>query len=104
MKILKAAAVAITLGFLSSSALADSLVPQTGQTRCFDTTGVEIMCGGTGQDGDLQAGVIWPTPRLTDNGNGTVTDHLRILVIPIIGTGFIRSPGLPNATCPMVSL
>jgi len=30
--------------------------------------------------------------------------ELRILVIPIIGTGFIRSPDFPNATCPMVSL
>ncbi len=29
---------------------------------------------------------------------------LRILVIPITGTGFIRSPDLPNATGPMVSL
>ena len=29
---------------------------------------------------------------------------LRILVIPITGTGFIRSPGFPNATYTMVSL
>ena len=30
--------------------------------------------------------------------------YLGILVIPIIGTGFIRSPDFPNATGPMVSL
>ena len=29
---------------------------------------------------------------------------VRILVIPIIGTGFIRSLDFPNATVPMVSL
>ena len=76
MKSLKSAAVAITLGFLSLSAWADSLVPETGQTSCFDTSGIEIICSGTGQDGDLRAGVKWPTPRFTDNGNGTVTDRL----------------------------
>jgi hypothetical protein len=79
MKNLKTTVVAITFGFLSLSALADSLVSETGQTRCFDTL-VEIICSGTGQDGDLRAGVKWPTPRFTDNGNGTVTDHLTGLV------------------------
>ncbi len=29
-----------------------------------------------GDDGDLQRGVAWPTPRFTDHGNGTVTDNL----------------------------
>ncbi len=53
MKNLKSPAVTITLGFLSLSALADSLVPETGQTSCFDTSGIEIICSATGQDGDL---------------------------------------------------
>ncbi len=30
--------------------------------------------------------------------------NLRILVIPITGSGFIRSPNLPNAMDPIVSL
>ena len=49
-------------------------VPQTGQTLCVDGVGL-INCAGTGQDGDLQAGAALPTPRFTDNGDGTVTDN-----------------------------
>ena len=30
----------------------------------------------TGDDGALQKGVAWPSPRFTDNANGTVTDNL----------------------------
>ena len=36
-------------------------VPQTGQTTCWDTSGNVITCAGTGQDGDIQAGVVPPT-------------------------------------------
>jgi Protein of unknown function (DUF1566) len=49
-------------------------VPKTGQTLCVDSTGA-IDCAGTGQDGDIQAGVALPTPRFTDNGDGTITDN-----------------------------
>ncbi|MBF0178303.1 MAG: DUF1566 domain-containing protein [Magnetococcales bacterium] len=58
-------------------------LPRTGQTTCSDPTGTTsaaISCGGTGQDGALQKGVAWPTPRFTDNGNGTVTDNLTGLI------------------------
>ncbi len=41
-------------------------VPKTGQRTEY----------AQGDDGDLQKGVVWPDPRFTDNGNGTVTDHL----------------------------
>jgi len=51
-------------------------LPQTGQTKCYDESGAEISCTGTGQDGDIQAGVAWPEPRFTDNGDSTVTDNL----------------------------
>ncbi len=34
----------------------------------------------TRDDGALQKGVAWPTPRFTDNGNGTVTDKLTGLI------------------------
>lgn len=51
-------------------------LPQTGQKTCYDTSGNVIPCTGTGQDGEIQAGVPWPSPRFTDNGNGTVTDKL----------------------------
>jgi hypothetical protein len=45
-------------------------VPKTGQTASY----------ATGDDGDLENGVAWPTPRFTDNGNGTVTDNLTGLI------------------------
>ncbi|RMD87237.1 MAG: DUF1566 domain-containing protein, partial [Calditrichaeota bacterium] len=51
-------------------------LPQTGQTKCYDTIGTGISCVGTGQDGDIKAGVSWPNPRFTDNNDGTVTDNL----------------------------
>jgi hypothetical protein len=34
----------------------------------------------TGDDGNLQKGVAWPSPRFTDNADGTVTDNLTSLV------------------------
>ena len=45
-------------------------VPKTGQITSY----------GTRDDGDLEKGVAWPTPRFTDNGNGTVTDNLTGLI------------------------
>jgi hypothetical protein len=64
-----------------------ALIPQSGQTLCYDASGTEIPCAGSGQDGDQQMGIPWPTPRFTDNSNGTVTDNL---------TGLIW---LKNASC-----
>ena len=57
-----------------------TLVPRTGQKACYALFGQPIECAGTGQDGDKQAGVPWPDPRFTDNGDGTVTDHVTKLV------------------------
>jgi len=51
-------------------------VPQTGQTQCWDINWSPTTCDGTGEDGDYQAGVAWPTPRFTNQGNGTVRDNL----------------------------
>src|SRR3990172_2422389 len=51
-------------------------LPRTGQTTCYDTAGAVVACAGTGQDGEIQAGVPWPDPRFTDNTDGTVTDNL----------------------------
>lgn len=41
-------------------------LPRTGQTRSY----------ATGDDGSLQIGVTWPSPRFTDNEDGTITDNL----------------------------
>jgi hypothetical protein len=59
--------------------VAPAPVPRTGQTLCYDNTGnsgATVTCAGTGQDGALQRGVVWPNPRFTDNNNGTITDNL----------------------------
>jgi hypothetical protein len=54
---------------------------RTGQTSCWDAAGTLLAsCSGTGQTGDTQAGVAWPTPRFTANSNGTVTDNLTGLI------------------------
>jgi hypothetical protein len=45
-------------------------VPKTGQIETY----------ATGDDGALRKGVAWPTPRFTDNQNGTVTDNLTGLI------------------------
>ena len=47
-----------------------ALVPQTGQTTSFVA----------GDDGELQEGVLFPSPRFTDEGDGTVRDNLTGLI------------------------
>ena len=47
-----------------------SPVPTTGQTASY----------AIGDDGDWVRGVVWPTPRFTDNGDGTITDSLTGLI------------------------
>jgi len=49
-------------------------LPKTGQTLCYGANGT-IDCANTGQDGETQIGATWPSPRFTDNLNGTVTDN-----------------------------
>jgi hypothetical protein len=66
------------------------LPQKTGQTKCaYDASGAgdwawDPTCTQAGrppgQDGELQKGAALPTPRFTDNGNGTVTDNLTQLV------------------------
>ncbi len=45
---------------------------KTGQTQCWDVAGALIPCAGTGQDGDVQAGL---DRAYVDNGDGTITDQ-----------------------------
>jgi hypothetical protein len=47
-----------------------------GSDQCADELGDLRNCTGTGEDGETQAGLEGPTPRFTDNGDGTVTDNL----------------------------
>ena len=45
-------------------------LPDTGQTLCYDSSGDEIDCTGTGQDGAYNINPM----SFTDNADGTVTD------------------------------
>jgi len=64
-------------------------LPQTGQTICYETSGGVIPCPLTGQDGEIQAGVVGPVPRFTDYGSGAVTDNLT-------GLMWTTNANLPN--------
>ena len=55
-------------------------LPKTGQSICYNGSGMAVACSGTGQDGELQPGLAWPTPRFSSNGDQTVTDLLTGLV------------------------
>jgi len=55
-----------------ASTLPAARLLKTEQTGCFDGDGNGIACAGTGQDGDLQKGLV---RSYTDNGDGTVTDN-----------------------------
>jgi len=58
-----------------------ALVERTGQTQCWnETDNLPDDCSGTGQDGELQAGVRWPALRFIDLRNGTVYDRLTTLI------------------------
>ncbi|MBV5349935.1 hypothetical protein JZU71_01895, partial [bacterium] len=46
-------------------------LPDTGQTKCYNYSGTEIPCAGTGQDGAYSINPM----SFTDNANGTITDN-----------------------------
>ncbi|HBG05118.1 MAG: hypothetical protein A2075_24200 [Geobacteraceae bacterium GWC2_58_44] len=87
-----------------------SNIPRTGKIKCSDWNGRYIPCGGTGQDGEFQAGISSPVPRFKDNGDQSVTDALTGLVwtkdakVPgpaACGTGLVKSwqQGLDYVKC-----
>ena len=55
-------------------------LPKSGQNTCYNASGTVVGCAGTGQDADKLAGALWPAPRFTDQGNGTMLDGLTGLV------------------------
>jgi len=50
------------------------LIPKTGQTVSRDANAMQA------DDGALQAGQAWPSPRFRDGGDGTTTDRLTGLI------------------------
>ena len=65
-----------TLQSLMLAGLARAELPRTGQISTYDQDGNIVDHRGTGQDGDLQAGAVWPLIRFHNNGDGTITDNL----------------------------
>ena len=63
-------------------------LPKTGQTTCYDATGAVIACTGTGQDGELKAGMVWPNPRFVV-GTGTATS---CVTDTLTGLMWVRTP------------
>jgi hypothetical protein len=79
--VLMMAAIAVGVGGWRTPAVAQpARVPPTGQTTCYNSLGNPIDCAGTGQDGDIQAGVTFNGPRFTDQHNGAVRDNLTGLI------------------------
>jgi hypothetical protein len=62
-------------------------VPKTGQTASTLSK----------DDGDLEKGEAWPTPRFTANGNGTVTDNLTKLIWLQNAYSFVSGRSWANA-------
>lgn len=48
------------------------VVLRTGQEHCFDESGAEVPCQGTGQDGELRLGGAWPDPRFRTMEEGVI--------------------------------
>jgi hypothetical protein len=63
---------------------------ETGQTKCYNASGAEISCTGSGQDGEIRAGVAWPPTRFSPSGD-CVTDNLT-------GLMWAKNANLPNGT------
>lgn len=93
----------LLLSCTPTTTIPTTTVIKTGQTTCYHNKeytyeGADkdtISCTGTGQDGEYQIGVAWPTPRFsanidknndgdcTDTGercDGTITDNLTGLI------------------------
>jgi len=73
----------VTVTVLANAPTGVIKLPKTGQTTCYDSVGTVIACANTGQNGELQKGVAWPSPRFTANADTSVTDNL---------TGFAWAP------------
>jgi len=71
-------------------------LPQTGQTKCYNASGGEIACAGTGQDGEIRAGVSWETPRFHSYYADTLTD----ILTGLMWTKNANAPAPPSLCAP----
>jgi hypothetical protein len=72
--------------------------PETGQTVCYSAAGTVIPCAGTGQDGELQKGAPWPSPRFT-NADGTTPVSGDVVVDQLTGLMWSRATGTGPVAC-----
>jgi hypothetical protein len=71
IRTLKVLIVVLLMVFMASHVYSETIdLPKTVQTESYVT----------GDDGDLEKGVAWLSPRFTDNGNDTVKDNLTGLI------------------------
>jgi len=61
---------------IAGSSTAITAIPDTVQTTCYSSSGQEVSCAGSGQDGAYSGA----QPSYTDNGDGTVTDNVTGLI------------------------
>lgn len=74
--------------FMPASVIAEGLsLPKTGQTTSY----------ATGDDGDLERGVSWPSQRFT-NADGTIPLSGSVVLDQLTGLMWARSANLPGAT------
>jgi fibronectin type 3 domain-containing protein len=70
-------------------------LPKTGQNLCYNVYGGPLVCAGTGQDGDLQKGVVWPAPRFIDP-DGTLPITGDVIVDQVTGLMWLRDANCIN--------
>jgi hypothetical protein len=98
------AVIAASVGGWGTAAFAQhAFVERTGQSECYNAVGGLIDCDGTGQDGEIQAGVAFPAQRFRENRDGTVTDRLTHLVW-LLDAGCLGSATWANALTTVASL
>ncbi|MGE0087748.1 MAG: DUF1566 domain-containing protein [Desulfococcaceae bacterium] len=79
-------------------------IPDTGQTKCYDTAGTEIPCAGTGQDGEFSINPMSYT-KLDANGNALADSSASWVMVRDNVTGLIwevkqNKDGVKNYTNP----
>ena len=85
---------------LPLSAYSSSIqIPQTGQTKCYDSRGVVIDCAGTGQDGEIRSGKPWPELRFT-NIDGSVPISGEAILDQMSGLVWAKDGSLMNTRDP----
>jgi len=93
--IVSAFSITILLAFAVARPAHAFILPDTGQTKCYDVAGAEIVCPGSGQNGAYPIDLM----SYTDNGDGTITDSNTGLVWQKQDDGTKRTWDAANTYC-----